>query len=132
MMIIFKMLVIMIWLGSVLPEQFYSSIAQCHNYIHNNCILLGEPHWYSYIKKYKSMFNISDERMNQTLLQERVDLLKLLYLYEKGGIYTDINNKIDYRCFYQWASNNQQKMFFGQIDSKPNNYFIYAPKPKDP
>ena len=50
------------------------------------------------------MLNVSDDRITRMLLVERADVLRLLYLYDKGGLYTDLDNDIDYPCLYELIS----------------------------
>ena len=90
------MLIILIWLGSVLPDKYFNTINRCEEYPQNQCVLLGEAHYNHYINKYRSMLNVSDARISQMIMVERADVLRLLYLYDKGGVYSDMDNVIDY------------------------------------
>lgn len=128
------MLIILIWLGSVLPDKYFNTIKKCEEYPQNQCVLLGEAHWFHYINKYRSMLNVSDDRINKMIMVERTDVLRLLYIYEKGGVYSDMDNVIDYPCLYDLIS-KQNQSFFSQEQKNPivpSNNFIYAPTPKDP
>ena len=63
---------------------------------------------------------------------EKVDILRLLYVYEKGGMYSDIDNKINYECLYKLIKSKNETFYFGeeQWDSKfPSNNFIYSAYP---
>ena len=128
------MLIILIWLGSVLPDKYFNTINRCEEYPQNQCVLLGEAHYNHYINKYRSMLNVSDARISQMIMVERADVLRLLYLYDKGGVYSDMDNVIDYPCLYDLIS-TQNESFFSQEQKQPtvpSNNFIYAPKPRDP
>lgn len=45
------------------------------------------------------MLGCTEERLDRLIMDEKVDLLRLFYLYDKGGIYSDLDNKINYTCF---------------------------------
>jgi mannosyltransferase OCH1-like enzyme len=80
------------------------------------------------------MLNVSDDRITRMLLVERADVLRLLYIYDKGGLYTDLDNDIDYPCLYELISTKNES-FFSQEQGQPllpSNNMIYAPKPHDP
>jgi mannosyltransferase OCH1-like enzyme len=59
------------------------------------------------------MLNVSDARISQMIMVERADVLRLLYLYDKGGVYSDMDNVIDYPCLYDFIS-TQNESFFSQ------------------
>ena len=63
---------------------------------------------------------------------ERADILRLLYLYDKGGIYSDLDNTIDYPCLEKFVKNNKETFYFGHEQKFPknaSNNFIYSPNP---
>lgn len=86
------MLIVMIWLGGLFPPKHNSVIDHCQQDPRNQCVLLGENDWQYYIQKDRHMLNISDERIKSMLVVERSDILRLLYLYEHGGAYSDLDN----------------------------------------
>lgn len=64
---------------------------------------------------------------------EKADLLRLLYLYDKGGVYSDLDNSINYTCLENFIEKINETQFFSQEQGKPtvpSNNFIYSPIPK--
>jgi hypothetical protein len=128
------MLIILIWLGSLFPQKYFNVIEKCEEYPQNQCVLLGEGHWDYYLKKYRSMLNVTDDRITRMVLVERADVLRLLYIYDKGGLYTDLDNDIDYPCLYDFIGTRNES-FFSQEQKQPqlpSNNLIFAPGPRDP
>ena len=129
------MLIVFLWLGSVLPERYTEVITNCESYPGNRCVILQEVHEKILLEKYKGLLHLSKPRLDSLIMVERTDILRLLYLYDKGGIYSDLDNKIDYACLERFIGQNKGSFFFGheQFDpKKPSNNFIYAPTPGNP
>ena len=129
------MLIILIWLGSVLPSKYIDVIKTCEAHGPNHCLVLQEAHWNIMFDKYKDMLALSSERVQQLTLSERTDILRLLYLYDIGGIYSDLHSKVDFPCLYDIVNSNKDELFFGQDESNsvlPSSHIVYAPTPKHP
>ena len=129
------MLIVFLWLGSVLPERYLEVINDCESYPGNRCVILQEVHEKILLAKYKDLLHLSQPRLDSMIMVERTDILRLLYLYDKGGIYSDLDNKINYTCLENFIKNNNQTFYFGheQFDpKKPSNNFIYSPTPQHP
>ncbi len=65
---------------------------------------------------------------------ERADLIRLLYIYENGGVYTDLDNAVDYNCLDDFLKDKNTSFFAAEQHniSVTTNAFIYAPSPHDP
>ena len=92
------MLILFIWLGSVLPERYTEVISDCESHPGNHCVLLQEVHEKIYHERFKDLLHLSQIRLDSMIMVERADVLRLLYLYDKGGIYFDLDNKVNYTC----------------------------------
>ena len=44
---------------------------------------------------------------------ERADIVRLLYLYDKGGIYSDLDSEINYTCLENFIKENKETFYFG-------------------
>jgi mannosyltransferase OCH1-like enzyme len=85
--------------------------------------------------KYKGMLGLTEERMDRFIMDEKVDLLRLFYLHDKGGIYSDMDNKINYTCLEKFIEKKNLTQFFSQEqydETYPSNNFIYSPTPRHP
>ena len=99
------MIIVMIWLGSMFPDKYLDVVKNCTNYETNRCVILQEVHWDYLSHKYKDMLNLTQHRTDRLILVEKVDILRLLYLYDKGGIYTDLDNVVNYTCLDNFTKN---------------------------
>lgn len=45
---------------------------------------------------------------------EKTDILRLFYLYEKGGVYSDMDNSINYTCLEKFIEEKNETQFFSQ------------------
>ncbi len=131
------MLIFFIWLGSVLPTHYYSTIDACENRKDYTCVLLGDGHFKHYYEKYRDVLQISEAREKALTPVEKSDILRYLYIYEHGGVYSDLDNVIDYDCLNEFlADPSLPESFFGEeqkiTEEKPSNNFIYAKSPEDP
>ena len=129
------MFMVFIWLGALLPPKYEQTMKDCEDYPGNTCILLQDFHYKYYMEKYKDLLELTEQRVDEMVMVEKSDVLRLLYLYDKGGIYSDVDNKIDYACLEKFIENANETQFFSheqKEDNLPSNNFIYAPTPKDP
>lgn len=64
------------------------------------------------MEKYKGMLGLTEERMERFIMDEKVDLLRLFYLHDKGGIYSDMDNKINYTCLEKFIEKKKLNSVF--------------------
>ena len=99
-------LMVFVWIGAILPNHFKQVLKDCENRSEYKCLVLQEIHFIIYFEKYKTQLGLTEERIATLSTQEKEDLLKLLYLYDHGGIYSDLDNQIDYDCLNTLQSKN--------------------------
>lgn len=83
-----------------------------------------------------------DRKFSREIMDiEKSDYYRLQYLYENGGIYSDLDNVINYDCLMKLVEpyRNQDKLLFMTDGShtrakmkQMNNNLIFAPYPKMP
>ena len=65
---------------------------------------------------------------------ERADIIRLLYLYDKGGIYSDLDNDINYTCLESFIKENKETFYFSNEQKwyrDSCNNFIYTDGPRN-
>lgn len=89
--------IIFIWLGTnEIHRPYIETLRKCSMTEGVTCTLLTEPHWDIYSKRYLKELNMSESSLNWRSGVVRADILRYMYLHAHGGVYSDLDNIIDY------------------------------------